>query len=47
MMNRLTLRGEKEIALQDEEGQGRDGKKYLFQYSVMNDKLDEGLSRFH
>ncbi|OPX99352.1 MAG: Guanylate kinase [Syntrophorhabdus sp. PtaU1.Bin002] len=39
LMNRLVLRGEKEIALRMQRVHEEMEKKYLFQYSVINDKL--------
>lgn len=40
LMKRLSLRGEKEIALRMKRVREEMEKKYLFQYSVINDKLD-------
>lgn len=41
LMKRLSLRGEKEIALRMKRVREEMEKKYLFQYCVINDKLDE------
>lgn len=46
LMNRLVLRGEKEIDLRMKRVSEEMGKKYLFQYSVMNDKLDKAYNNF-
>ena len=40
LMKRLSLRGEKEIALRMKRVREEMEKKYLFQYSVINDKLN-------
>lgn len=46
LMKRLSLRGEKEIALRMKRVQKEMEKKYLFQYSVINDKLDKAYREF-
>jgi guanylate kinase len=46
LMKRLSLRGEKEISLRMKRVSEEMGKKYLFQYSVMNDKLDKAYNNF-
>jgi guanylate kinase len=46
LMKRLTLRGEKEIPLRMKRVSEEMEKKNLFQYSVMNDKLDKAYSQF-
>ena len=46
LMNRLTLRGEKEISLRMKRVREEMEKKYLFQYSVMNDKLEKAYRDF-
>ena len=46
LMKRLTLRGEKEISLRMKRVSEEMEKKNLFQYSVINDKLDKAYSQF-
>jgi guanylate kinase len=46
LMRRLTLRGEKEIALRMKRVREEMEKKNLFQYTVINDKLDEAYRQF-
>jgi guanylate kinase len=46
LMKRLSLRGEKEISLRMKRVSEEMGKKYLFQYSVINDKLDKAYNHF-
>ncbi|NLW34723.1 guanylate kinase [Syntrophorhabdus aromaticivorans] len=46
LMNRLALRGEKEIALRMKRVHEEMEKKYLFQYSVINDKLENAYRDF-
>lgn len=46
LMKRLTLRGEKEISLRMKRVSEEMEKKYLFQYSVINDKLDAAYRQF-
>jgi len=46
LMKRLTLRGEKEISLRMKRVKEEMEKKYLFQYSVINDKLDKAYRDF-
>jgi guanylate kinase len=45
-MRRLTLRGEKEIALRMKRVREEMEKKNLFQYTVINDKLVEAYRQF-
>ncbi|MBP1735881.1 MAG: guanylate kinase, partial [Deltaproteobacteria bacterium] len=46
LMKRLTLRGEKEISLRMKRVSEEMEKKNLFQYSVINDKLDKAYRQF-
>jgi guanylate kinase len=46
LMRRLTMRGEKEIALRMKRVSEEMEKKNLFQYSVINDKLDQAYGQF-
>lgn len=46
LMKRLTMRGEKEISLRMKRVSEEMEKKNLFQYSVINDKLDEAYRQF-
>jgi guanylate kinase len=46
LMKRLTLRGEKEISLRMKRVSEEMEKKNLFQYSVINDKLDQAYRQF-
>jgi len=46
LMRRLTLRGEKEIALRMKRVREEMEKKNLFQYTVINDKLDAAYRQF-
>jgi guanylate kinase len=46
LMHRLTLRGEKEISLRMKRVNEEMEKKNLFQYSVINDKLNKAYRQF-
>lgn len=46
LLKRLSLRGEKDIALRMKRVQEEMEKKYLFQYFIINDKLDVACSEF-
>lgn len=46
LMRRLTMRGEKEISLRMKRVREEMEKKNLFQYSVINDKLDDAYGQF-
>jgi guanylate kinase len=46
LMKRLALRGEKEISLRMRRVSEEMEKKYLFQYCIINDKLDKAYRKF-
>jgi guanylate kinase len=45
-MKRLVLRGEREVSLRMRRVSQEMKKKYLFQYCIINDKLEQAYSDF-